>query len=324
MTNQTITNEEEVAAYSIGAVVKLTGLSSHNIRVWERRHSAVVAKRLPSGRRCYSQAQVNRLLLLKRCIACGFSIRELAQLSDTELRNKVEYYKPKKKVSPKEGGITTVGIFSQSDLKAQIQKIPQIDITLSEVLNDFSTLHLNSSLLQASPNILLLEIPSIVVENVKSIAQLIKLTTPDLPIIIYRFGNQNHLKLLRNLGVRLLRAPLDDESLCNLLSGFISSNGWSAGNLYTPLPKQYPQHLYTQQQLSKITNLPTKVDCECPHHLVDILEGLKAFEKYSGECINKNDEDAALHGKIQLTTANARQQLEHLLREVLSIEGIEI
>ena len=39
--------------YGIGAVAKLTGLSDHTIRVWERRYEAVVAGRSDSGRRVY-------------------------------------------------------------------------------------------------------------------------------------------------------------------------------------------------------------------------------------------------------------------------------
>lgn len=310
--------------YSIGAVVKLSGLTSHNIRVWEKRHGAVVANRLPSGRRYYTQAQANRLLLLKRCISCGFSISELAKLDDSELQKKIANHTPNKKKRIKKGKALTVGILSQSELASQIQKIPKINITLSEIFSDFNKVHLYDSLLKLSPDILVLEVPGVNADNVKSIIELTKLTSPELPIVIYRFGNQTHLSALRDQGFRLLRAPLDNKSLYYLLSGFISSHSWLEESIFTHAPSQYPAHLYTSQQLSKIANLPTKIDCECPHHLVDLLVSLKAFEKYSGECINDKDEDAALHGKIQLTTASARQQLEHLLKEVLSIEGIEI
>ena len=75
--------------------------------------------------------------------------------------------------------------------------------------------------------------------------------------------------------------------------------------------------------MARVAALPNTVDCECPHHLVEILESLKSFERYSGECMNKDDDDKALHGKIQLRTAQARHQLEELLMEVLAAEGIQ-
>jgi hypothetical protein len=51
--------------YGIGAVAKLTGLTDHAIRVWERRYSAVVARRAANGRRVYGPADVEKLRLLK-------------------------------------------------------------------------------------------------------------------------------------------------------------------------------------------------------------------------------------------------------------------
>ncbi|MEL7297161.1 MAG: MerR family DNA-binding transcriptional regulator, partial [Pseudomonadota bacterium] len=37
--------------YSIGAVARLTGISTHTLRIWERRYAAIVAERTDSGRR---------------------------------------------------------------------------------------------------------------------------------------------------------------------------------------------------------------------------------------------------------------------------------
>ena len=51
--------------YGIGAVARLTGLTDHTIRVWERRYSAVVTARAPNGRRQYTEADVQKLSLLK-------------------------------------------------------------------------------------------------------------------------------------------------------------------------------------------------------------------------------------------------------------------
>lgn len=311
--------------YPIGAVVKLTGLTSHNIRVWEKRHQAVVAGRLPSGRRYYTQVQVNRLLLLKYCISCGFSISELAELDDSQLQEKIDQNAPRNKQIITQGEAITVGILSQSDLIEPIQRVPGIDIVLHETLIDFSKIHLHNGLLSQRPNVVILEIPSISEKNISSITELLKHTNPLLAIIIYRFSNRAHLSALRNQGVRVLRSPIDQDTLYYLLSGFLSNNGWmEEESLPTPLPNQYPAHIYSYQQLTKIAKLPNTIECECPHHLVDLLNGLKEFETYSGDCINKNDADAALHAEIQLTTATARHQLEMLLKKVLRIEGIEI
>ena len=41
--------------YRIGAVARLTGVAPDTLRVWERRHGAVVPFRSPKGSRLYSQ-----------------------------------------------------------------------------------------------------------------------------------------------------------------------------------------------------------------------------------------------------------------------------
>jgi MerR family transcriptional regulator, light-induced transcriptional regulator len=71
--------------YSVGAVVRLTGLSEHVLRAWERRHRAIEPKRSAGGTRLYSAEDVTRLRLLAAAVADGVPIRELADLSDEEL-----------------------------------------------------------------------------------------------------------------------------------------------------------------------------------------------------------------------------------------------
>jgi DNA-binding transcriptional MerR regulator len=58
-------NTADTLLYGIGAVAKLTGLTDHTIRVWERRYAAVVTTRAPNGRRQYTESDVEKLGLLK-------------------------------------------------------------------------------------------------------------------------------------------------------------------------------------------------------------------------------------------------------------------
>ena len=74
------------AKYQIGTVARVTGLSTHTIRVWERRYGVVEPARTPGGSRVYSDADVTKLRLLKRLTDGGHSIGRIAHLSETELR----------------------------------------------------------------------------------------------------------------------------------------------------------------------------------------------------------------------------------------------
>jgi DNA-binding transcriptional MerR regulator/methylmalonyl-CoA mutase cobalamin-binding subunit len=73
------------ALLSVGAVVRLTGLSEHVLRAWERRYGAVIPIRTPGGTRRYRESDVKRLRLLRDAIAGGSRIGDIAGLDEAAL-----------------------------------------------------------------------------------------------------------------------------------------------------------------------------------------------------------------------------------------------
>jgi DNA-binding transcriptional MerR regulator len=71
--------------YPIGAVSRLTGISTDTLRAWERRYQAVTPPR-GGRRRDYDQADVERLTLLRRVVEKGHAIGSVARLPNAELR----------------------------------------------------------------------------------------------------------------------------------------------------------------------------------------------------------------------------------------------
>ena len=71
--------------YSIGTVVRRTGLSEHTLRVWERRYQVVAPERSRGRHRRYSEHDVRRLQLLRAAQRGGSSIAELAPLTDSQI-----------------------------------------------------------------------------------------------------------------------------------------------------------------------------------------------------------------------------------------------
>lgn len=74
------------SSYPIGTLARLSGVSAHALRIWERRYGAFVPIRTPKGARRYSERDVERARLLKSLTALGHSIGSIAQLPDAELR----------------------------------------------------------------------------------------------------------------------------------------------------------------------------------------------------------------------------------------------
>jgi DNA-binding transcriptional MerR regulator/methylmalonyl-CoA mutase cobalamin-binding subunit len=72
--------------YPIRAVSRLTGISLDTLRAWERRYKVVTPERTDRGR-LYSDAEIQRLLLLRDAVGRGHAIGQVAVLSNDELRD---------------------------------------------------------------------------------------------------------------------------------------------------------------------------------------------------------------------------------------------
>ena len=77
----------DAGKYPMKAVARLTGLNPDTIRAWERRYGAVTPGRSEGSQRLYSDAEVERLRLLRRATEAGHGIGRLARLSEEELRH---------------------------------------------------------------------------------------------------------------------------------------------------------------------------------------------------------------------------------------------
>ena len=80
-------SESSQGKYRVGMVARMTGLSTHALRMWEKRYAAVVPKRTEAGGRLYSDQDVERLRMLRRLVDAGHSIGSIANLPEKQLKN---------------------------------------------------------------------------------------------------------------------------------------------------------------------------------------------------------------------------------------------
>lgn len=76
--------------YNIKAVSRITGLSDHVIRAWERRYKAVEPQRTDSNRRLYTGSDIEKLILLKKATDSGLNIGNIASLPLSRLKDMLE------------------------------------------------------------------------------------------------------------------------------------------------------------------------------------------------------------------------------------------
>lgn len=75
--------------HSIKVAARQSGLSTHVIRVWEKRYDAVSPDRTDTNRRLYSAEEIERLKLLRAATISGHSIGSVARLPTAQLKKLV-------------------------------------------------------------------------------------------------------------------------------------------------------------------------------------------------------------------------------------------
>jgi MerR family transcriptional regulator, light-induced transcriptional regulator len=75
----------ETMAHPIRVVARRTGLTPALIRIWEKRYGVIEPRRTATGRRVYSDGDIDRLQLLRRAILRGRRVGEVSGLSNESL-----------------------------------------------------------------------------------------------------------------------------------------------------------------------------------------------------------------------------------------------
>ncbi|HWA56669.1 MAG TPA: MerR family transcriptional regulator [Gemmatimonadales bacterium] len=89
MTGSNDSPGSDLPRHPVRVVAQRTGLSGHVLRAWERRYGVVAPTRTEGGQRLYSDADIERLALLRRLTDAGGAISQLATLPVEELRRMV-------------------------------------------------------------------------------------------------------------------------------------------------------------------------------------------------------------------------------------------
>ena len=312
-------------SYGIGTAARLTGLTTHTIRAWEGRHQAIAATRDGAGRRRYSPADVERLTKLKQLTDLGERIGRLATLSPPELDER----------------LTAAG----RDRGPALAPLPRLQVGVygqgaASLADSLATLPGNWSLVatqvEASPQSLLnsppavdcliLELASLAPGSVETLEALSRDAGQRALILIYSFARDQDLQRLTRAGTIILRAPAGVDDLKRAL-GEVTQQRLAAAALAQVVPasnESTERERFSAAELTRIGQISTSIDCECPHHLVTLISNLRAFESYSADCTNRNTSDAAMHEFLYRETIRANLIMESALRQLIEYEGIDV
>jgi MerR family transcriptional regulator, light-induced transcriptional regulator len=127
--------------HPIRVVARRTGLTSHVIRVWEKRYGAVSPMRTPTNRRLYSDSDIERLQLLRHATRAGHGIGQIASLPTEGLRALIAADETTPPSLPKSAGRRSTDSSPQAILDACIEEVERLDaISLEATLTRASVM----------------------------------------------------------------------------------------------------------------------------------------------------------------------------------------
>ena len=139
-------------------------------------------------------------------------------------------------------------------------------------------------------------------------------------IVLYNFTAQATLERVHAAGMLARREPIADAELGELLA----SSAWAptGDGLEEAQPRTagIPARRYSDEELAAIAASPSRMLCECPRHLSEIISQLASFEEYSAACLNDSEEDARVHAHLRSVAGSARALFEGALQLVIAHE----
>ncbi len=301
--------------YRIGAVAKLTGVSVHTLRKWEDRYDAVTPARTTGGERAYSQADVERLQLIKRLVDRGLPLREVA-------RQPMEALHEAMKVVP--NGIEAISgpdqepVFvlpldslASASLKRRLRPASRIRLMESDSIED------------QTADVLLLQTMAVQGDTRANLEREMQRRGVSAAVVLYGFSTSHDLGRLQAENIATVRTPADADALEDAIVRVANPKGADNSSTCRAASPPRPPRL-SRDAIARVAGSAPKVHCECPHHLADIILSLLAFEDYSAACEDKDPADAALHHYLWRTTGQARAMFEDAIERIAHIEGISL
>ncbi len=318
----------EEPVYRSGAVARLTGIPVQTLRVWERRYKIVGPRQSATGQRLYAPSEVARLAVIKQLVDSGHAIGSIASLALDQLRAMFDKVSNAAAPAARNAGqiprnarpSVRVAIVGETlALRVAQHQLPELQV----VATSPNVALAGTALTGVTADALIIELPTLQRETAQMIGSLAEHLGARQIVVEYGFGTQRVLKELRALGCNLVHAPMDIDRLESLCGAPVAN---SRAGKPAVLPSLDPAatRRFDNKALAQIATTAVKLECECPHHLCELLVRLGNFETYSAECENSSPADTVLHHYLKEVAGNARAMLEVALVLVCEAEGLTV
>ena len=210
MTSSTPSKGSEEPKYRIGAVCRLTGISQHVLRVWEKRYGAVKPVRSETHRRLYCDNDISRLSLLKALVDRGQAIGSIANLDNDELERRA---RQSSSIPQATGAAEKPGLVLFGDSLA----ITRADCAASETFSLIGHYQDIPDFTAEKPpkrlDVAVVEWPSLQPDSAIEVSRLANRLNAGRLILVYDYAPRRALQRLAKDRITALRSPLDIAAL---------------------------------------------------------------------------------------------------------------
>jgi hypothetical protein len=202
--------------------------------------------------------------------------------------------------------------------QAKDQRLPNIEV----VFADINSTHFQEQVHLIKPHVIVLDLDLLGADPIQYIREIKRSSEAKVIIVAYSFAKWNLIQQLTTEGVRIVKSPINMRLLQSSMLGIVVKEIMQSNKRLEDTEFNAPPNRYSTYQLSQLQQIQSAIECECPNHLADLVIALSAFERYSRDCNNRNEEDAAIHAMLYQRTAEARQIMENALTRLCEHENI--
>ena len=312
--------------YGIGTVARLTGLKADTLRVWERRYGLGASHKSATGRRQYTQSDLDHLQLVAALVGQGVRIGEIAASDGKTLQILLERQSQnggaRKELPPAKSKVLLVGAELCRWLDEHQGCISAVSALLARMSIDQAVEQLTSD---DVADLLVVHCPSLTLQQIRGVETLAKrLNVRRTLVVLYQFANEQWLSEAERLGCVALEYPIEPSRLAFEIGRTQVEKETMEGiaNLSELVPAR--PRLFSDEELLAAAEEKIVLDCECPRHLSELIRALNEFEHYSSACSVDNWKDAAIHTGIYAYTCHARHLMEKALQSALEGRVVDL
>ncbi len=295
--------------FTIGTVARLVGISTHVLRVWERRYDLKLSTRNDKGRRIYTSSEIEKLKLIKQALDKGFKISDIAAMSVNEL---IHICSLDGDVKPAQSASKNILIYGERlahwVFRARIKREYR-------VISDLSNLIAEVEASTYLPEMVLVELEDISNE-IEELLYSARLQVPDevMVFLFNRNADDDVVTRLEKANIQVVSDELSAEVIKRIMATDHSDE----------TVETEPKEELTERQINNLLNTESTVYCECPKHIGDLYLKINEFIRYSDGCERQSPKDAMVHQYIVENLVTMRTTLTQMTHGVAKMDDLDL